>query len=125
MSDPSDQRASVERALMDRFRDRANHVQEKPPRRLLQHAIALLLAVAIVLLVLTGFDRFLTSVQKFMEIEVEDEAPAVAAPAPAPAPTDPIPAFVVPAEVSPPPPADQDPRPSPPRAPDSAPASPR
>ena len=123
MSDPSDERATVERALMDRFRDRANHVQEKPPRRLLQHAIALLLAVAIVLLVLTGFDRFLTSVQKFMEIEVEDEAPAVAAPAPAP--TDPIPAFVVPAEVSPPPPADQDPRPSPPRAPDSAPASPR
>ena len=123
MSDPSDERATVERALMDRFRDRANHVQEKPPRRLLQHAIALLLAVAIVLLVLTGFDRFLTSVQKFMEIEVEDEAPAVAAPAPAP--TDAIPAFVVPAEVSPPPPADQDPRPSPPRAPDSAPASPR
>jgi len=123
MSDAPDEPAAVERALMDRFRDRANRVPEKPPRRLLQHAIALLLSVAIVLLVLTGFDRFLTSVQKFMEIEVEDEAPAVAAPAPAP--TDPIPAFVVPAEVSPPPPADQDPRPSPPRAPDSAPASPR
>lgn len=121
MSDAPDESAAVERALMDRFRDRANRVPEKPPRRLLQHAIALLLSVAIVLLVLTGFDRFLTSVQKFMEIEVEDEAPAVAAPAP----TDPIPAFVVPAEVSPPPPADQDPRPSPPRAPDSAPASPR
>jgi len=123
MSDAPDESAAVERALMDRFRDRANRVPEKPPRRLLQHAMALLLSVAIVLLVLTGFDRFLTSVQKFMEIEVEDEAPAVAAPAPAP--TDPIPAFVVPAEVSPPPPADQDPRPSPPRAPDSAPASPR
>jgi hypothetical protein len=121
MSDAPDESAAVERALMDRFRDRANHVPEKPPRRLLQHAIALLLSVAIVLLVLTGFDRFLTSVQKFMEIGAREDAPAAAAPAP----TDPIPAFVVPAEVSPPPPADQDPRPSPPRAPDNAPASPR
>jgi hypothetical protein len=121
MSNPSDQRDAAERALMDRFRDRANQVPEKPPRRLLQHAMALLLSGVIVFLVLFGFDRFLTSVQKFMEIEIEDSAPAAAAPAP----TDPIPAFVVPAEVSPPPPADQDPRPSPPRAPDSAPASPR
>lgn len=121
MSDPPDQRHAVERALMDRFRDRANHVPEQPPRRLLQHAIALLLSVAIVFLVLFGFDRFLTSVQKFMEIEVEQSAPVTAEPAP----TDPIPAFVVPADVSPPPPADPGPRPSPPRAPDNAPATPR
>jgi hypothetical protein len=119
MPDAPDDPATVERALMDQFRDRAHRVPEKPPRRLLQHAIALLLSVAIVLLVLTGFDKFLTSVQKFMEIEAEPSAPA------APAPTDPIPAFVVPDEISPPPPADRDPRPNQAPVPDSAPATPR
>jgi hypothetical protein len=121
MSDPSDQRQAVERALMDRFRDRAHQVPEKPPRPLLQQVIALLVSVALVILMLLGFDAFLTTVQKFMEIGAEQPVPA----ATVPAPTDPIPAFVVPAEVSPPPPVDPDPRPSPPQAPDNAPATPR
>ena len=108
---------------MDRFRARADRPPEEKPRRLLQHAIALGLALALVLAVLVGFDKFLTSMQKFMEIEIEERVPQ-AAPAQGATTEEPMPAFVVPSVVSPPPPADPDPRPSPPQAPDSAPATP-
>jgi len=108
---------------MDRFRAQADRPPEERPRRFVQHAIALALALALVLTVLVGFDKFLTSMQKFMEIEIEERAPQ-AAPAEGAEPEQAMPAFVVPSEVSPPPPADPDPRPSPAQAPDSAPATP-
>jgi hypothetical protein len=108
---------------MDRYRARADRPPEEKPRRLLQHAIALALALALVLTVLVGFDKFLTSMQKFMEIEIEERLPE-ATPAPGAATEQAMPAFVVPSEVSPPPPAGPDPRPNPPQAPDSAPATP-
>jgi len=115
MPDVNDDRAAVERALMDRFLARATREHEKPPCRLVQHAVSLALALGIVFVVLLGFDRFLTSVQKFMEIDIRE---------PAPDPTEAMPAYVVPSAVNPPP-ADPDPRPSPPQAPDTAPATPR
>lgn len=89
MTDSTEQRLAVERALMDRAHANATRQVEKPPRRLLQHVIALALALSIVAAVLLGFDRFLTSMQKFMELEVQPTAPAA---------TDPVPAYVVPAE---------------------------
>jgi hypothetical protein len=110
-----DERAAVERALMDRARAHSARDHEKPPRRMLLRVIALALALSLVTVVLLGFDAFLTSVQKFMAIKIEDPAPQA---------TDPMPAYVVPPEVSPPPTADQDPRPSPAQAPDTSPATP-
>jgi hypothetical protein len=121
--DSTEHRATVERALMDRFRARADRPPDEKPRRLLQHAIALGLALALVLAVLIGFDKFLTSMQKFMEIEIEERVPQ-AAPAQGATAEEPMPAFVVPSEVSPPPPAGPDPRPNPPQAQESAPATP-
>ena len=116
MSQPPDDKAAVERALMDQFRDRALREPEKPPRQPLPRLIALALSLALVAVMLLGFDTFLTAVQKFMEIEVVDPAPAA---------TDPMPAFVVTPEVSPQPQADPDPRPSPAPAPETSPATPR
>jgi hypothetical protein len=118
----SDRRAAVERALMDRFRDQANRPEEKAPQRIVQHGIALALAVGLVLIVLLGFDKFLTSMQKFMEVEIQDSPPAASAPQ-APQAEQSIPAFVVPADVSPQQPAGPDPRPSQPQAPDNVPAT--
>jgi hypothetical protein len=91
---------------MDRARAHASREIERP-RRLLQYAISLVAALVIMGVALFALDAFLTAMQKFMETKVVD---------PAPDPTSPMPAFVVPAEVSPPPPADQDPRPSQPPA---------
>jgi hypothetical protein len=116
MSQPPDDKAAVERALMDQFRDRALRVPEKPPRATLPRLLALAASLALVAAMLLGFDTFLTAVQKFMEIEVVDPAPAA---------TDPMPAFVVTPDVSPPPQADPDPRPSPAPAPEISPATPR
>ena len=109
---------------MDRFRAQADRPPDEKPRRIVQHTIALALALALVLVVLVGFDKFLTSMQKFMEIEIEERAPQ-ASPAQGAEAEQAMPAFVVPSEVSPPPPAGPDPRPSPPQAPDSVPATPR
>ena len=116
MSQPPDDKAAVERALMDQFRDRALREPEKSPRQPLQRLIALALSLALVAVMLLGFDTFLTAVQKFMDIEVVDPAPAA---------TDPMPAFVVTPDVSPQPQADPDPRPSPAPAPENSPATPR
>ena len=116
MSQPPDDKAAVERALMDQFRDRALREPEKQPRQPLQRLVALALSLALVTVMLLGFDTFLTAVQKFMEVEVVDPAPAA---------TDPMPAFVVTPEVSPQPQADPDPRPSPAQVPETSPATPR
>jgi hypothetical protein len=116
MSQPTDDKAAVERALMDRFRDRASREPEKVPRQPFQYVIALALSLALVAAMLVGFDSFLTAVQKFMDVKVVE---------PVSDPTDPMPAFVVTREVSPQPQADPDPRPSPAPAPETSPATPR
>ncbi len=103
MSDPGEQRAAIERALMDRARALAAHRPEKP-RRLLQHSVALVAAILIVGIVLLGLNAFLVAMQRYMDTEIVEPGPAA---------TDPMPAYAVPPEISPPPPADQDPRPSP------------
>jgi hypothetical protein len=116
MSQPPDDKAAVERALMDQFRDRASREPETPPRQPLQRLVALALSLALVAAMLFGFDSFLTAVQKFMATEVVDPAPPA---------TDPMPAFVVTPDVSPQPQADPGPRPSPVPAPETSPATPR
>ena len=87
------------------------------PRDWLRHGLALLAALLLVGVVLMGFDAFLTAMQKFMEAQAVDPAPAATA-------AQPIQAYAVEGEVSPPPPADPGPRPSPAQAPESAPATP-
>lgn len=114
MSDPAEQRAAIERALMERARALAAHRPEQP-RRLLQHALALVAAILIVGTVLLGLNAFVVAMQRYMDTEVVEPAPAA---------TGPMPAYAVQPELSPPPPADQDPRPSRDPAPDTSPASP-
>jgi hypothetical protein len=116
MSQPPDDKAAVERALMNQFRDRASREPERPPRATLPRLFALAASLALVAAMLLGFNTFLTAVQKFMDVEVVDPVPAA---------TDPMPAFVVTPDVSPQPQADPDPRPSPGPAPDTSPATPR
>jgi hypothetical protein len=111
-------RESVERVLMDRARSQAERATLKLRRPLLQQVIALVLAAAVVAVVLLGFDAFLTSFQKFLEIGNRAPSPA------ATAPTAPMPAYVVPPEVSPPPQADQSPHPRRDEAPDTSRAKP-
>lgn len=114
MSDPGEQRAAIERALMDRARALAAHQPEKP-RRLLQHSVALVAAIVIVGVVLFGFNAFLVAMQRYMDTEVVEPAPAA---------TDPMPAYAVQPDVSPPLPGDQDPRPSQDPAQETSPANP-
>jgi hypothetical protein len=116
MSQPSDDQAAAERALMDQFRDRAAREPDQSPRPTLPRLVAFALSLALVAAMLLGFHTFLTAVQKFMDVEVVDPAPSV---------TDPMPAFVVTPDVSPQPQADPDPRPSPAPAPETSPATPR
>jgi hypothetical protein len=109
-----EQRDAIERALMERARAHASREPEQP-RRLLQYAISLVAVLVIMGVALFSIDAFLTAMQKFMETKVVD---------PAPDPKSPMPAFVVPAEVSPPPPVDPDPRPSQPPARETSQATP-
>jgi hypothetical protein len=67
-------RSALERKLMDRARLAAERDRQKGPRPVLQHAIALAAAVALVLLIGLGFDAFPTSVQKVMRMLDEEEA---------------------------------------------------
>ena len=108
-----DRRESVQRMLMERARREAERVDDRP-RDWLRHGVALVAALALVGVVLMGFDAFLTAMQKFMETQVVD---------PAPTPAEPVQAYAVEGEVSPPPPAGPDPRPSPPAAAEPSPAT--
>jgi hypothetical protein len=110
-----DRRAAVQRLLMDRAMSQAGREFEQP-RDWLRHGLALLAALLLVGVVLMGFDAFLTAMQKFMEAQAVDPTPAATE-------AQPIQAYAVEGEVSPPPPADQGPRPSPAAAPESAPAT--
>lgn len=99
MPAPPEEPNSLQRVLMDRARHHAVRDQQKPPRRTLQHVAAALLALALVLFIAMGFDAFLESMQRVMEIEPEAQAP------PPPPADNPMPAYVVPVE---PPPAAND-----------------
>lgn len=112
--DAREQRATVERAIMDRARAHAAHEPERSPR-LLRNTVAFAVTLVLVAIVLLGLDAFLTAMQKFMETKVVD---------PPPAPTEPMPAYAVQPGVSPPPPAGPDPRPSQPPARDTSGATP-
>ena len=111
-----ERRAAVQRLLMDRAMSEAGRELDRP-RDWLRHGLALLAALLLVGVVLMGFDAFLTAMQKFMEAQAVDPAPAATA-------AQPIQAYAVEGEVSPPPPADPGPRPSSAQAPGNAPATP-
>ncbi len=109
------ERATIERALLDRAHAQAERARARRRQPWLQHALALGAALALVGLIAFGFDAFLTAMQKYMETKVVDPAPAA---------SEPIPAYVVPPTVSPPPTADRDLRPNPAPAPGTSPATP-
>jgi hypothetical protein len=88
-------RSALERTLMDRARRAAEQDRRKGPRPWLQHAVALVAALALVLVIGLGFDAFLTSVQKVMRMLDAEEARQQRE-QPAPDPSEPIPAYVVP-----------------------------
>lgn len=85
----TEERDVLQRVLMDRARAQAERDKEKPPRRVTPRVIAGVLAVLVVLVVMSGFDAFLTSVQKVLEIQATE---------PVPDPSAPIPAYAVAAE---------------------------
>jgi hypothetical protein len=88
LPDPK-QPIDVQRVLMDRARRQAERDQMKPERPLAPRLVGLALAVLVVMIVLFAFDRFLASVQRFLALPVTDPEPSV---------TEPLPAYVVPAE---------------------------
>jgi hypothetical protein len=77
----------VQRVLMDRARRMAERDQQPHERPLLPRLVGLGLALVIVLVVLFAFDRFLASMQRFLDLPVVDPEPSV---------TEPLPAYVVP-----------------------------
>jgi hypothetical protein len=90
MSDRSkDAPVDVQRTLMDRARRQAERHLERPERPLLPRLVGLALALAVVVVVLLAFDRFLGAMQRFMGLPVGD---------PGAAPAETIPAYVVPLE---------------------------
>ena len=85
---------------MDRARQAAERDRRKGPRRPLERAVALAAAVTLVLVLGLGFDAFLTSVQKVMRMLDAEEArqQQEQAEKSKPDPSEPIPAYVVPAD---------------------------
>jgi hypothetical protein len=63
----------VERAFMDRARRAVERDQEKPPRRVGQHLLALVAAFGLTFGIVYVFDAFLTAMQKVMGIMDEQE----------------------------------------------------
>lgn len=83
MNGPPGGSSDLNRLLMDRARAHAERDRARAPRRVIPMILGGLAAVGIVLVFLFGFDAFLTSMQKFLEVEVTDPAPEVTAPMPA------------------------------------------
>jgi hypothetical protein len=63
----------VQRAFMDRARRAVERDQEKPPRRLGQHLLALVAAFGLTFGIVYVFDAFLTAMQKVMGMMDEQE----------------------------------------------------
>jgi hypothetical protein len=90
-------RDAVRRSLMERARLAAERDQQKPPRRTLQHVVALMAALAVVGTLVFGFDAFLTSFQRLMHImDAEEQRQQIEQAQPKP--DEPMPAYVVPAD---------------------------
>jgi len=89
---PAEPPIDVQRVLMDRARRQAERDQLRPERPLAPRLVGLALALLVVVIVLFAFDRFLASVQRFLALPVTDPEPSV---------TEPLPAYVVPAEPEP------------------------
>jgi len=86
MTAAPEDRDGLQRVLMDRARAQAERDKVKPPRRVAPRVVAGVLAVLVVLVVMSGFDAFLTTVQKVLEIQATE---------PVPDPSEPIPAYAV------------------------------
>jgi hypothetical protein len=91
MDDPADSRTEVQRAIAERAREFAPGRHGYRPQRYGEYAVAVVLALMVVGLVVLGFDAFLSSMQKVIEIM-----------AARPPPAEPLPVFMVP-EAPPPP----------------------
>jgi hypothetical protein len=99
MPDKPDSPPDVQRALMDRARRSAERDNEPTRRAVLPRLAGILLALLVVLVVLFAFDRFLASMQRFLDLPVGDPEPAATEPVVTEPPvTDPMPAYVVPEE---------------------------
>ena len=90
--DPQEPPIDVQRVLMDRARRMAERDQERIERPLVSRLVGLALALLVVVIVLFAFDRFLASMQRFLDLPVTGPEPAV---------TEPLPAYVVPPDVAP------------------------
>jgi hypothetical protein len=99
MPETPDPAPDVQRALMDRARRSAERDNERTRRPILPRLVSIVLALLVVVLVLFAFDRFLSSMQRFLALPVVDPEPAATEPAVTEPPvTDPMPAYVVPEE---------------------------
>lgn len=85
MSDDTESRDALQRAIAERASEFATDNHAKQPRRYWQYAIALTGALLIVALLFFGFDTFLASMQKVIAIMGADKVP-----------TGPMPVFMVP-----------------------------
>lgn len=85
MSDDTESRDALQRAIAERASEFATDNPAKRPRRYWQYAIALTGALLIVALLFFGFDTFLASMQKVIAIMGADKTP-----------TEPMPVFMVP-----------------------------
>jgi hypothetical protein len=77
----------VQRTLMDRARRLAERQDDRLERPLLPRLVGFALALAVVVVVLFAFDRFLTAMQHYLDLPVAE---------PERAPAESIPAYVVP-----------------------------
>lgn len=80
MQDTTEGQDAFQRAIAERAREYAAGNRSGRPHRYWQQAIALILALLVVALVFFGFDAFLTSMQKLIEIMAAHPAPAEAMP---------------------------------------------
>lgn len=92
MTQTPDSPIDVKRVLMDRARRHAERDALPSERPALPRVVGFLLALLVMLVLLLAFDRFLASMQRFLDLPVVDPEPAT---------TEPMPAFVVPDEQPP------------------------
>lgn len=99
MTETPDPAPDVQRVLMDRARRSAERDNEPTRRSVLPRLVGVVLALLVMLVVLFAFDRFLASMQRFLDLPVGDPEPAATEPVVTEPPvTDPMPAYVVPEE---------------------------
>lgn len=94
---PDETVTPLQRVLMDRAREQAALARTKPPRRPLQTAISIALALAAVFVIGGAINAFLASMQRAMHAMDEQEKAQQAARDEAKRKA-PIPAYVVPAD---------------------------